>query len=95
MIEVLAAFRAREGKADALRQATLDVVAPTRAEAGCIRFDVVEDIEEPGMFFIRETWKSDADLAEHFKQDYLVRLVELHKDLLAAPLKLHRLRTWD
>lgn len=91
MIEVLAAFRAREGMADALRAATLAVVEPTRAEAGCIRFDVWEDSDARGTFFIRETWKSDADLQAHFQQPYLVDLVEQHKDLLAAPLRLHKL----
>lgn len=94
MIEVLAAFRARDGKADALRAATLAVVEPTRAEPGCIRFDVLEDRATRGVFFIRETWRSEADLEAHFAQSYLVDLVEQHKDLLAAPLKLHKLEIY-
>lgn len=91
MIEILAAFSARPGQENALRVATLDIIAPTRAEDGCIAFDVMEDAERPGTFFIRETWRSEADLAAHFEMPYLKDLVELHEVMLAAPLVLHRL----
>lgn len=93
MIEILAIFRAKPGYEDALRQATLDVVEPTRKESGCIRFDVSEDRESPGAFFISETWESEAALDAHFQQPYLQHLVELHKQLLDGELKLHKLRT--
>lgn len=94
MIEILAVFKAKPGKEEQLRKATLDVVEPTRREAGCIRFDVSEDLENPGAFFIRESWDSEAALSAHFKQPYLERLVELHKSLLEGELKLHKLRVY-
>ena len=94
-LEILAAFRARQGLEDDLRRATLAVVEPTRAEAGCIRFSVLEDEGQPGVFFIRETWESDAALKAHFEQPYLKRLVEQHKTLLDGTLTLHRLKVYD
>ncbi|WP_437616421.1 putative quinol monooxygenase [Erwinia sp. V71] len=94
MIEVIAAFSAKPGKEDALRKATLDVVEPTRAESGCVQFVVHEDLNQPGAFFIRETWKSQEDLDKHFQMPYLQNLVELHKELLAGELKLHQLKVY-
>ena len=94
-LEILASFRARKGLEDDLRRATLAVVEPTRAEAGCIRFSVLEDEGQTGVFFIRETWESDAALKAHFEQPYLKRLVEQHKILLDGTLTLHRLKVYD
>lgn len=94
MIEVIAAFRAKPGKEDALREATLAIVEPTRKEAGCIQFVVLEDTSAPGTFFIRESWKDQAALDAHFAEPYLQKLVELHKDILAEPLKLHTVKVY-
>ncbi|MFK0332382.1 putative quinol monooxygenase [Rhizobium sp. NPDC090275] len=92
MIEVIAAFRAKPGSEDKLREATLAIVEPTRREEGCIQFVVHEDTDAPGTFFIRESWRDQAALTAHFEQPYLKALVELHKDILAEPLKLHNLK---
>ncbi|MDE1159913.1 MAG: putative quinol monooxygenase [Neorhizobium sp.] len=94
MIEVIAAFRAKPGKEDQLREATLAIVEPTRGEEGCIQFVVLEDSEAPGTFFIRETWKDQAALDAHFAEPYLQALVELHGEILAEPLKLYNLKVY-
>jgi quinol monooxygenase YgiN len=95
MIEVIAAFRAKPGKEDELRSATLAIVEPTRREAGCIQFVVLEDADAPGTFFIRESWRDQAALDAHFAEPYLRDLVELHKEILADPLKLHQLKVYE
>lgn len=94
MIEAIFAFRARPGKEDELRQATLAIVEPTRAEDGCIQFVVMEDTATPGQFFIRETWRDQAALDAHFAQPYLKDLVDLHARILAEPLKMHPLKVF-
>lgn len=92
MIEAIFAFRALPGMEDELREATLSIVEPTRAEDGCLQFVVMEDTATPGAFFIRETWRDQAALDAHFQQPYLRDLVELHKRVLAEPLKMHPLK---
>jgi quinol monooxygenase YgiN len=94
MIEVIAAFRAKPGKEDQLREATLAIVEPTRREAGCIQFVVLEDKDAPGTFFIRESWKDQAALDAHFAEPYLKALVELHQEILGEPLKLYNLKVY-
>lgn len=95
MIEVIAVFKALPGKADALRDATVAVLKPTRAEVGCHQFVLHEDIDNPGTFFLRETWTDQAALDAHFATPHLQALVERHKQLLAAPLKLHHIRVFE
>jgi len=56
---------------------------------------VLEDINAPGTFFIRETWRDQAALDEHFAQPYLKALGEIHKEILAEPLKQHTLKVYD
>lgn len=91
MLHLIAEFKARPGVEDELREATLAVVAPSRAEAGNIRFDLRENADAPGHFFIVECWTDRAALERHFAEPYLVDLVEKHKRLLDGPLVLHEL----
>jgi quinol monooxygenase YgiN len=95
MIEAIFAFRAKPGKEDQLREATLAIVEPTRREEGCIQFVVLEDINAPGTFFIRETWRDQTALDAHFAQPYLKALGEIHKEVLAEPLKQHTLKVYE
>lgn len=90
MINIIAVFSSIPGMENELRNATLNIVESTRAEKGCLRFEVHEDLDHQGAFFIRETWESQQALDNHFAQPYLLELLELHKMLLSTPLKLYR-----
>lgn len=89
---VIAEFKARPGKEDELRKATLAIVHPTRKEPGSLRFSVYEVETNPGAFFILELWRSEEDLEAHFKMPYIRDLVKMHESLLESPLKLHRVK---
>lgn len=73
-------------------EATVPVVAPSRAEAGNLLFDLREKVDAPGHFFIVECWTDRAVLERHFSEPYLVDLVEKHKRMLDGPLVLHEVR---
>ena len=49
-------FRARPGREADLRAALLDLVVPTRAEDGCLRYDLHDDPEDPARFAFYEVW---------------------------------------
>ena len=61
-ITVLARLRAKKGLESRLRQELQSLLDPTRAETGCISYDLHESGEEPGLFLFYENWKSQADL---------------------------------
>ncbi len=50
---------------DQVRTALPDHIALTRAEPGCMSFDVVEDANEPGRFNVSEVFESQEAFDAH------------------------------
>ena len=71
---VAARMVAKPGKADALRQTLMGLIEPTRAEAGCIQYDLHEEQGKPGSFLFFEKWTSKQALDEHLATPYLKAL---------------------
>ncbi len=84
-LTVVARVRAKTGQEARLRQELQRLVAPTRAEAGCIRYDLHESTTEPGWFLLYETWKSEAELGLHFETPYLKAFFQMVPDLAEGP----------
>ena len=55
---VVARIVARPGQVDALKALLAALVAPTRAEAGCIDYAFLQDAERPAHFVSIERWAS-------------------------------------
>lgn len=63
---VLAAlFTARPGCEAALAEEAAKMVGPTRAEPGCLRYDLVRDLKNPAVIAFLETWEDPAALEAH------------------------------
>ena len=56
-LTVIARVRAKKGKASLLRKELRRLIAPTRAEAGCINYDLHESQDDPALFVFYENWK--------------------------------------
>lgn len=75
-------------KADAVEQikaAALAIVEPSRAEAGCISYDVHQSVEDPTVFAWYETWTDKAAIDEHFEYDYVKNFFAIVNELAAEP----------
>lgn len=70
-LTILAQITARSGKEAQLRHALEQLVGPTRAEAGCLQYDLHIDNETPGFFVFYETWESAAHLEAHSKSPHI------------------------
>ncbi len=70
-ITVVAAFQAKPGKENELRAALVGLVAPTRAEAGCINYDLHASPEDPAKFLFYENWASKAALDAHLQNAHV------------------------
>jgi Antibiotic biosynthesis monooxygenase len=57
-VTVIAYHRAKPGQEQALRDALLAVCAPTRAEKGCLNYDLHVSPDDPGMLVFHENWES-------------------------------------
>jgi quinol monooxygenase YgiN len=86
-VTVLAMARAKEGKEETVKQELLSLVKPTRAEAGCINYDLHQAPDDKSLFIFYENWKSKEDLDKHLGMPYLKAFLEKSGELLAKPLE--------
>lgn len=80
-VTVIAHLRARPGKEKQTREALLSLCGPTRAERGCINYDLHESMDDPARFTFHENWECKEDLDLHLKsahvQGFFKRIDEL------------------
>ena len=70
-VTVIATIRALEGHEEAVLDSLKQLLAPTRAEEGCLNYDLHRDLEDPGCFCFHENWESQAHLDRHLKTDHI------------------------
>ena len=86
-LAVVALFVARPGREDDLERALLALVEPTRAEAGCLRYELNRSTREPGRLFFTEVWASAAHHRAHLETPHVRALLHALPDLVAAPIR--------
>lgn len=84
-LTVIAKFVAKAGKEEELRKELLERIEPTRAEPGCISYELHQDIENPAVMVFLESWKSKEDLEKHLAMPYLQSLLGLVGDMCSEP----------
>lgn len=72
-IRVVARFKAKAGRTEDLKRVLTEFVAPTRAEDGCITYDLVENISDPTDLTFVEEWTSKEALEKHLGSDHIAR----------------------
>jgi quinol monooxygenase YgiN len=70
-LHVVAVIKAKAGQEEAIGDALRSIVAPSRLDAGCIRYDLFQAQGAPGTFVNLETWASQEDLSAHMKSPHL------------------------
>ena len=90
-ITVIARLKAKPGAEKRLEDLLKSLVEPTRREPGCINYDLHRDLEETGVFYFYENWRSDKDLERHFQTPHLASLQEIAPEVLAEPVELRKL----
>ncbi len=59
-----------------LRAALEGLVAPSRADDGCLQYDLHTDRENPRHFFLYERWRDEAAWRAHMETPHLKRFGE-------------------
>ncbi|MGE5239678.1 MAG: putative quinol monooxygenase [Chloroflexota bacterium] len=85
-VTVVARIRAKAGKEELVREHLLALIGPTRAEAGCINYDLHQSAEEKGLFLFYENWVSRKALDEHLATPHLEGFKAVADEILAEPL---------
>lgn len=69
----------------AAREAVVDIIPATRREAGCLRFELFEGVQD-GCLYLLEEWRDPAALDDHYAQAYTKAIFQRYQDWLAEPV---------
>ena len=89
-IRVVARIVARKEKAGQVRDILTGLVEPTRAEAGCISYELLQNKSDHTDFTFVEEWTSDAALDLHMRTPHVVQALVKLPDLIAAAPDIRR-----
>lgn len=90
-IGVVATIPIRPDKAEFARPHLADLATGTRAEAGCISYELFESGSAPGLFITIERWKSQADLEGHMATPHVADAFAVLGESLAGEVAVHPL----
>jgi quinol monooxygenase YgiN len=90
-VRVIARSVARRGREDQLRELLQDMLAPSRAEAGC-RLYVLFESDSKGRFYFYEIWENRAALEQHAASPHYKHLEQSIGDLVQEPFEVNILQ---
>ena len=82
-VTVVAKVTAKAEAVEAVRGELLKMVAPTRAEDGCLEYRLHQDNSDPTVFIFYENWQDMTCLERHMKSAHFQAYVAAVGDLLA------------
>ncbi len=84
-VTVVARFTAKKGMEAEVKKELLQLITPSRADDGCINYDLHQGIENPAVFIFHENWQSMEHLRKHSVRPHLQAFREKVKDMLDGP----------
>ena len=92
-IRVVARAVSRPETRAQLQEALLAVILPSRADPGCIRYELAQGVADANEFVMLEEWRSQDDFQAHMQTPHLQELFATVPPLLAgAPdIRIYRL----
>jgi quinol monooxygenase YgiN len=90
MLRVVAHLKAKADKIEETRAALTALIDKTRAEDGCIVYELMQNNDDPTNFTFVEEWIDEAALDAHLQSDHIKDLVSRADELLAAPSDIRR-----
>jgi len=82
-LNIIARFQAKPGREANLRAILEAMVGPTRAEAGCVNYDLHQFRDDPTRFVLYEGWQSKDALDEHMKTPHFAKMLADLDDVVA------------
>ena len=90
-VTIIATVTARPETCEELATLLAAQVGPTRAEPGCITYDLHVDPADSSTFVFYEVWRSQDDLDAHMGMAHLAPLRSQADRLLAQPVEIRHL----
>jgi len=73
MLVIAGHIRLEPANRDAALAATIEVMAETHKEEGCISYTISADLVDEGLFHLFEEWQDQAALDRHFKTPHMAK----------------------
>jgi quinol monooxygenase YgiN len=81
---IVANITAVPGKVDFLRSQLEMLITPTRAEAGCLQYDLHVDTADPHVFLFFENWETRDLWQDHMNADHIKQFSAATQGAIAA-----------
>jgi quinol monooxygenase YgiN len=91
-LTVVARIRAKPGKEAEVERVLLDLAKHTRAEAGCLNYDLHVSQDDPTLFLFYENWASKAHLDAHAQSAHIQAFRAHAGEWLAEPVEIKLFR---
>jgi len=88
MVKLIARVQVKPGQGQLVADALRELTGPSRAEAGCIRYEPCQAKEDPTVLLVLEEWASQEALDAHMATPHFKAFVGKIGDALAGPPKL-------
>ena len=95
VLGVVARIVAQPGSVDVVRAGLIALLAPTRAEAGCIVYELMHNEADPTDFTFYEEWSHAAALDAHARSAHIAATFAALDGHLAAPPDVRRYEYLD
>ena len=69
-------FYAKVGCRDKLIESLLELVEPTRAESGCLQYDLLQDSKDENLIILLVKFTNQESIIQHEQQLYIKHFVE-------------------
>lgn len=88
LVILTATMRAKPGREEELGRRLHALIAPTRAEAGCVIYDLHRSTEDQAVWMFYEVWRTKDDLERHGQSPHLTAFKATADEVLAEPMTL-------
>ena len=89
-LRVVAHITAKPDTVDETKKVLLGLIEPTRAEEGCVTYELLQNNADPTDLTFVEEWSGDGALDAHLATPHIQKALEPFGDLLAAPPDIRR-----
>lgn len=90
MLTITAQLKVKPGSEEEARTALAGLVEPSRAEDGCLQYDMHIHTDDPKTFLFYERWESQAHLDAHMQTEHFKTAIDAI-ELTEEPL----IENWD
>ena len=91
-LHVVARAIARAGEESRVREQFEALVEPTRAEPGCLRYELFVHEENPAEFLFVQEYEDEAAFEAHLASKHITAMLEVVLPLLAKPPDIRQYR---